>query len=64
MDEDSKVIPMRPLREVLTEFEAAIEQEERTSNNDGPCPMCNGTGTEIVHNEQTKVTSARRCQHQ
>lgn len=63
MDEDSKVIPMRPLRDVLAEFEALIGEESADAPKDGPCRRCNGTGTEVTYNEQTKVTSARRCTH-
>lgn len=63
MEEDSKVIPMRPLRDVLAEFEALIDDEAGYASKDGPCKRCNGTGTEVIYNEQTKVTSARRCTH-
>lgn len=63
MAEDSKVDPMRPLREVLREFEALIDSEETDAPGDGPCGRCNGTGTEVIYDDQGKSKSARRCNH-
>lgn len=63
MAEDSKVVPMRPLRDVLREFEALIESEEAGAANNGPCEHCNGTGTETIRNEQGIIVSARPCSH-
>ena len=62
MEEDFKVTPMRPLREVLREFEDAIETDGAAASDD-PCPRCNGTGTEVIYNEQLKTSSGRRCSH-
>lgn len=63
MDGDFKVVtPMRPLREVLAEFEAMIDQDENQAGDD-PCPRCNGTGTEVVYNEVLKINSGRPCSH-
>lgn len=64
MDELSKVIPMRPLRDVLAELEKLIDSEQDNAPPpDGPCRRCNGTGTEVIYNEQTKLTSGRPCGH-
>jgi len=62
MDEHSKVIPMRPIRDVLRDFESMVDAEEDAPD-DGRCRRCNGTGTELIVDEQTKITSARRCTH-
>lgn len=61
MAEDSKVVPMRPLRDVLREFEEMIDAEEDGAPADGPCPRCNGTGTEVIR--QPKYESSRPCSH-
>lgn len=63
MAEDSKVIPMRPLRDVLHEFESLIDSEESDAPIDGPCRRCNGTGTEPIRNERGLIVSARPCSH-
>lgn len=63
MVENSKVVPMRPLREVLRDYEALIDDEAEDAPKDGPCRRCNGTGSEVIYNEQTRTTSARRCAH-
>lgn len=63
MAERSKVIPMHPLREVLREFETLMDEEAEDAPKDGPCRRCNGTGTEVIYNEQTRITTARRCTH-
>ena len=63
MDEHSKVVPMRRIREVLREFEELMENETDGAAEDGPCRRCNGTRTEVIYNEQTGVTSARPCDH-
>lgn len=61
MAEDSKVIPMRPLRDVLREFEDMMDAEETAAPKDGPCTRCNGTGTEVIR--EHGYESARPCSH-
>lgn len=60
MAEDSKVIPMRPLRDVLREFEELIEAGDDAPTDD-PCTRCNGTGTEVIR--QSGYESAKPCNH-
>lgn len=63
MDEDFKTTPMRPIREVLHEVEAELYKPNRPDKYEPPCSLCNGTGTQVIYNEQTRVTSARPCVH-
>ena len=63
MAEDSKTVPMRPLRDVLREFETLIDLEEGEAPNDGPCRLCNGTGTEVIYDDQGQSKGARPCSH-
>lgn len=63
MGEDSKVVPMRPLRDVLREFEALIDDEAGDAPKDGPCKRCNGTGTELIYNERGQVSGGKKCSH-
>lgn len=64
MEEDSKkVIPMRPLRDVLAEFDKMVDQEMSSASGDSPCIKCNGTGTELVYNEIGQVRGGKPCKH-
>jgi hypothetical protein len=63
MGDHSKATPMRPLRDVLRDVEAMIDVDEEDLSADGPCLRCNGTGTEVIQDEQTGITSAKRCSH-
>ena len=61
MEENFNTTPMRPLREVLAEFEQMIDTEQSTSNE--VCEKCHGTNTELIRDEQGRVIGARRCGH-
>lgn len=60
MEKDSNVTPMRPLRDVLAEFEAMIDSDQAVTS-EGICVKCNNTGTEVIY--QDGITSARPCSH-
>lgn len=64
MEEDSKkVIPMRPLRDVLAEFDKMDDRDMDGASGDSPCTRCNGTGTELIHDERGQVRGAKQCSH-
>jgi DnaJ-class molecular chaperone len=59
MVDHSKVVPMRSIRETLNEIERMIEMDE---DQQSPCPLCNGTGTEVIR-EGNEARGARPCKH-
>jgi hypothetical protein len=59
MDDHSKVVPMRSIRETLNKIERMIETDEDEKSR---CPACNGTGTEVIR-EGNIVRGARACKH-
>ena len=61
MDDLSKVTPMRPLRDVLREFESLMDSEAEDAPKDEPCMRRNGTGTELV--KDGNLVRARACKH-
>lgn len=62
MDKVSKVAPMRPLRDVLAEFESMIDTEQATTN-DEVCDRCNDTRSELIRDSNGTVIGAKPCTH-
>jgi len=59
MDEHSKpVVPMEPITETLQELVERLGGEQLAEE---PCPVCLGTGTELL--VMDTVTVARTCRH-
>ena len=58
MDEDSEFQSMEHLGETLQEL---IERLDGKVEGEEPCPVCFGTGTELITNDA--VTVARICRH-
>jgi len=58
MEEDSEIKPMKHVGETLQDL---VERLSGKSFADDPCPICLGTGTELI--ESDNVVVARTCRH-